>query len=250
MVDEDVLPANGDGPEEDAAVHPGAQIPELPQLPPPVALESRSPIVSLLLAGVAGIASAAGLFAVSRYFYPFVVGDLAVGFAVGYAIILGLRGTRYHVERTLFALTFGAVALAYLLFAVAAYFDWARQFPNLPLSVSSFLFMLQNKALTLTLPGDLALGMIGNAIAAGLLFALALYVAWSGVQQAARLERARTVPVDVVEAVLQRLREGYKDDHIRQAMAARGWSESPDQDRALSAARACLALGLLPGRRS
>lgn len=212
-------------------------------LPPPLSRTTDFPRWFVVLSLLGSIAGGALLAILHDWAYLPCVWDVVLGGAVGLGGVLGLARSRFRRMGPAIFWTTCCILLGYAVFLGVYYLLWANQFRELAYSTTAFRTMLVNKTKNFSLFRGLELGPIGLAVAAGMQVALAWFVAFKGVQQAIRWNLARSVPPEVLATVSRLQREGYKDDHVRETLASRGWTDAGDRNLALRAAVAAARLG-------
>lgn len=212
-------------------------------LPPRAPLAAPKFLAPLALGALGAVSGGLLLCVLTGVMYLPCIWDGILGAMVGAACIYAIQAGRWTGGWSAFLWSGGCVLAAYVVFAVAYYIAWASQFPQLPWSFTAIQVMVENKAKNFALPGPIPVGPIGLAVAAGCQIGLAWYIAAKGAGQAVRWNLSRTVPPEALALVSRWKREGYKDHHLRDALARRGWTDAGDQTQALRAAEAAARLG-------
>lgn len=212
-------------------------------LPPRVPQAAPKFLAPLGLGALGAVSGGLLLCVLTGVMYLPCIWDGIVGAMVGSACIYAIQRGRWTGGWSAFLWSGGCVLAAYAVFAVAYYLAWASQFPQLPWSITAIQVMVENKAKNFALPGPIPVGPIGLGIAIGCQIGLAWYIAAKGAAQAVRWNLSRTIPPEALALVSRWKREGYKDHHLRDALARRGWTDAGDQTQALRAAEAAARLG-------
>ena len=86
------------------------------------------------------------------------------------------------------------------------------------------------------------IGTIGNIIIWIVELIITYFYSWEQIKSKLLVMDAESVPTEVVEFILYLYDKKYELDDVRRELAARGWKDCLDQDKALIAANSLLSL--------
>jgi hypothetical protein len=217
------------------------------QLPPPLPDESGMPLNGMVAGVTVAILAGAALFVASQIFYIYIVYNVLIGMAIGKAVALAPKRSRYTNVPALLTFTLICSLLAYLCFNIALFMYALHQLNAPPAAgavdwIHYFFGFLVGRAQHEPFIHGAEIGAVGNAIVWLVELAITFYCAWGRVRVAINVSHAESVPTDVVEFVLEMQAQGNDDDTIAQELSMRGWSDPRDQEQAYRAAASLVSL--------
>jgi len=222
------------------------------ELPPPVPAAGQIPIVagelSLAMAVFVGI----GMVAAQRMLYLPLLYSIAFGMLLGWA--LARAPHRGCTNRTLLlTLTVVSVLLAQAVFYLGNFLWDNHQSQVKRFAVAEFADLLtvddaqrvgrylQAEAARKRVFG-FPLGTSGSYVLASMELVLMFMFAWMPVRSAVRLKLAGSVPVEVLERVIDLRRKKLEQPEVFLKLSEQGWINPSDQRQAWDAASAYMAL--------
>lgn len=214
-------------------------------LPPPYPSRGGLPLFATLLSLIIAAAMGAALVGMGRVLYVPLIYNVIVGVALGWAVSKAPKWSNFTSGFLLFLLLLVCTLLVYVISHVGTYIwiyygtddyrhffeqSWQRQWEEVRA------YLLERAAVKKAF--GYPLGLYGTtAVWAGEAL-ITLAVGWLFVRPGIRLQIAESVPVEVLEMVLNLQADGYAEDGVRDELKLRGWGRSSDQSRALRAATA------------
>jgi hypothetical protein len=217
------------------------------ELPPPPASVKGTPFLGIVAGLAAAVVGGIALFAASRLVYIYILYNVFAGTAIGWAIGLAPRRSKYADTPILFVGTLICSLLTYLSFNIAL-FAYMLSVIGLPADVEpfevvlGFFAFLAVRAQEEPFIGGAQIGAVGNAIVWFVEIAITFGSAWQIVYGAIHACRLESVPYKVAKFVLRMRAQGMDDTTVARELSARGWIDPEDQQRAVQAAASLAAI--------
>ena len=214
-------------------------------LPPPYPSRGGLPLFAVLLSLIVSVAMGVALVALGRVLYVPLIYNVVVGFCLGWAVAKAPKWSNFTSGFLLFEWTLLCSLVIYAISHAGTYIwlyygsqdyphffgqEWGRQW----LEIQNYL--LERAAIKKAF--GYPLGVYGSIAIWASEVLVTLVVAWLFVRPTIRLQVADSVPVEVLEMVLNLQSDGYAADGVRDELKLRGWGRSSDQSKALRAAAA------------
>lgn len=198
--------------------------------PPPVA-KSRPPVLALGAALGISLGAGVALWVSSQAFYVYILYNLLIGGALGWALSFGPKREGYANKAALLGAGVALSTLPYVLVKVLFTFqvigDVQAQAPEVTFG-QVFVFILENDMLF-----GIELGLIGSLVLLLAEVGITVYALHGRLVQGLAEARIASVPGDVIDFVVGGLASGWDTAQVREELANRGWKQSDDQDRAI-----------------
>jgi len=217
------------------------------ELPPPLPHVSGTPLLGMIVGLAAAVVAGIALFIVSRVVYIYLLYNVLLGVAIGWAVALAPKQSKYTNTPVLLMLTLLCSLLTYLAFNVALFMYVLRDINAPPAAgpvdwILGFFAFLVVRAQNERFIGGAQIGAVGNAIVWLVEIAITFFCAWGMVRMAINVCHVESVPYRVSKFVLEMLSQGNEVDTVAQELSARGWSDPRDQQHAFQAAQSLAAI--------
>jgi hypothetical protein len=214
-------------------------------LPSPTKEQPASfPIISVVLGCLTAVGLGITLFLASRLIYIVILYNVFIGVCLGKVISYGIGVAGYRGVFMLKLLTTVCSFLVYLAFYLVllayalTHIEESFNFIELPIIFVEF---MQGVAGNSEFFGA-EIGTIGNIIIWIVELLITCFCSWEQVSRKLRVMDVESVPIEVVEFILYLYDEKCELNTVRRELAARGWKDRLDQDKALNAASSLLSL--------
>jgi len=197
------------------------------------------PVIAICLGLLASVGLGLALFVASQLIYIYLLYNSIIGIGIGIVVAWGIGKTKYHSVPILLLLTATCSLLAYLTFNVALMTYILSEVPGETLE---FIEFIRLRAENEPFIGGMEIGAIGNYVVWTIEMLITWYFAWARVSSQLRVMDVEAVPAEVTELIVYLLNSEQSVDGVRRELAARGWTDSSDQDRALLAVTSLASL--------